>query len=160
MCRSVNIMVSPAETLLIQASLQIQSALEAILFSTSCIGGSVMPQVPGNITLPNTNITATPDTPINGTNFPLGNAGNGGNGDNGDNGTSNTTDTSNNITTPDTGDLGGNDASSPTLLPVSQPTSTAASDAVVTSVAAYSNRLSKSPTFKGWKGYGSRFSGW
>lgn len=150
-------MASPAENLLIQTSLQIQSALEAILFSTSCIGGTLMTPVPMNITLPNTNITATPDTPINGTNIPLGNSGNGGNGDNG---VTNTTVSSNNTTTPDNSNIGGVDITSATLLPESLPSATADLAVAATSVAAYPLRLSKSSPFKGWKGYGGRSGGW
>src|ERR1700760_2972943 len=161
-------MASPAENLLIQTSLQIQSALEAILFSTTCIGGTLMTPVPMNITLPSTNITVMPDTPINGTNFPLGGTSSGNNGNNGDNGVTNTAISSNNTTTPDSSNVGGVDLTSATLLPeglpyptadsgnnnvggvdltsatllpVLLPSSTAGSAAAVTSVAAYPYRL-------------------
>jgi hypothetical protein len=66
-------MNSPTIGLLDQASLQLQSALQAVLFTTSCVGASLMAPVPMNITLPNSNMTVAPDTPLNGTSVPLGN---------------------------------------------------------------------------------------
>jgi hypothetical protein len=63
--------MNSAEKFIAQTNLQLQSAVQAILFSTSCVSKNmtVLAPVPMNITLENTNITATADAPINSTNL-------------------------------------------------------------------------------------------